>query len=173
MTRQLIAPHPPAQHPPVQQPPRTRAGHAALAEQIRQARIADPSLEFWFDSHPRLQSPDTPATEAVADTLGHYGPSSAGSPELAAQLTGVTTNPNLIEEYDAVVRCAPMPLTRAQPHRDQCTRAHIASAAQAMRAAPQVSRPVRLASAQVSPVTPSTPAPSSRKACGWPLSPRT
>lgn len=129
MTRQMIASDWRAP-----QPARVTAGHAALAEQIRGARIANPRVEFWFDSHPRIESPDTPAGEAVADTLAHYGPSSAGSPELAAQLTGVTTNPNLIEEYDAVVRrrtSATDP--RSAANRDPCYRGHIASAAEAMR----------------------------------------
>jgi transaldolase len=111
------------------------AGHAGLAERIRIARLANPSVEFWFDSHPRIHAPDTPAGEAVADTLGHYGHSPAGSPELAAQLTGVTTNPILIEEYDSIVRLrtggsAP----RSAATRDSCYDTHIASAAEAMRA---------------------------------------
>lgn len=128
MTGQIIA------SPATAQPPQANGGHAALAGQIRAARLANPSIEFWFDSHPRIQSPDTPAGEAVADTLGHYGPSSAGSPELAAELTGVTTNPNLIEEYDAVVRrrtSSTDPRTAAT--REPSYRAHIASAAEAMR----------------------------------------
>lgn len=129
MTRQIIASDPRAH-----QPRGAAAGHAALAEQIRDARVANPRVEFWFDSHPRIQSPDTPACEAVADTLGHYGPSSAGSPELAAQLTGVTTNPNLIEEYDAVVRRRTRATDpRSAATRDPCYCGHIASAAEAMR----------------------------------------
>lgn len=110
-------------------------GHAVLAEQLRAARAANPSVEFWFDSHPRIHAPDTAACDAVAGTLGHYGPSAAGSPELAAQLTGVTTNPILIEEYDTLVRqrdCASTPRTAA--NRDSCYLTHIASAAEAMRA---------------------------------------
>lgn len=108
-------------------------GHAKLAEQIRAARARNPALEFWLDSHPRIHAPDTPADSAVAGTLGHYGASAAGSPQLAGQLTGVTTNPILIEEYDAVVRqrtraSAP----RSAANRDSCYHTHIASAAEAM-----------------------------------------
>lgn len=116
---------------PAQQP---AAGHAVLAEQIEAARLANPAVEFWFDSHPRIHAPDTAACDAVAGTLGHYGPSAAGSPELAAQLTGVTTNPILIEEYDAVVRQRDRAGTpRSAANRDSCYHTHIASAAEAMR----------------------------------------
>lgn len=114
--------------------PRPAAGHAALARQIRNARLTNPRIEFWLDSHPRIQSPNTPAREAVADTLAHYGPSAAGSPELAAELTGVTTNPILIEEYDSVVRLRTSATDpRSAATRDPCYCGHIASAAEAMR----------------------------------------
>ncbi|MDQ1742649.1 MAG: transaldolase [Pseudonocardiales bacterium] len=130
----LRRPGPPAVAPQPA-PVRPVGGHAVLAQQIHTARGANPALEFWFDSHPRIHAPDAAACDAVAGTLGHYGPSAAGSPELAAQLTGITTNPILIEEYDAVVRQrdhADTPRTAA--NRDSCYRTHIASAAEAMRA---------------------------------------
>ncbi|HEX8305384.1 MAG TPA: transaldolase family protein [Jatrophihabitans sp.] len=110
-------------------------GHASLAEQIRTARASNPAVEFWLDSHPRIHAPDTLACDAVADTLGHYGESAAGSGQLAAQLTGVTTNPILIEEYDAVVRQrTPASVPRSAANRDTCYHTHIASAAEAMSA---------------------------------------
>jgi transaldolase len=110
-------------------------GHAELAEEIRRARVTTPGLEFWFDSHPRIHAPDTPAGDAVAGTLGHFGRSPAGSPQLAAQLTGVTTNPILIEEYDSVVRQRSRGGSpRSAATRDSCYHTHIASAAEAMRA---------------------------------------
>ncbi len=115
---------------PMRQP---AGGHAVLAEQIRSARSTNPSVEFWFDSHPRIHAPNTPALEAVACSLGHYGPSAAGSPELADQLTGVTTNPILIEEYDAMMRQrrrANAP--RSAANRDTSYHTHIVSAAEAM-----------------------------------------
>jgi transaldolase len=117
-------------------PPPTPAaiGHTDLAAEIRTARAANPALEFWLDGHPRIQAPDTPPGEAVADTLSHYGPSPAGSPELAAQLTGVTTNPNLIEEYDSMFRLRThTSAPRSAATRDASYQAHIVTATEAMR----------------------------------------
>jgi len=120
--------------PAAAQPAARPVGHACLAAEIRTARASNPAIEFWLDGHPRIQAPDTPADEAVADTLSHYGPSPVGSPELAAQLTGVTTNPNLIEEYDSVVRLRThTSAPRSAATRDACYHAHIATAAEAMR----------------------------------------
>lgn len=128
-------------------------GHANLAEEIRAARTSNPSVEFWLDCHPRIHAPDTPAGDCVAESLGHYGASATGSPQLAAQLTGVTTNPILIEEYDAVVRQRTRgSVPRSAANRDTCYQTHIASAAEAMSALHSSSRGrYGWVSAQVSP----------------------
>lgn len=109
-------------------------GHAALAELIREARLANPQLEFWLDSHPRIGAQRAAAETAVASTLRRCGPSPDGSAALATQLTGITTNPNLIADFDAAVRdrAGGRPSCSAGT-RDARYRAHIASAAEVMR----------------------------------------
>ena len=74
-----------------------------LSDSVRHARTANDRLEFWLDGHPRLHAGTAPPQYAVADTLAHRLGDERDARDLARDITGVTTNPNLIEQYDTAV----------------------------------------------------------------------
>ena len=104
-----------------------------LSDSVRHARTANDRLEFWLDGHPRLYAGTAPPQYAVADTLAHRLGDERDARNLARDITGVTTNPNLIEQYDtAVRRRAPTVLRRSADTRDLRYHRHVASAAETM-----------------------------------------
>lgn len=110
----------------------TGRGHLDVAEHVELARRRNPDVEFWFDCHPRLRAAQARDDEALAQTLGSFGPDDTGALELAEQITGVTTNPNLIAEYDALPRHRFSPRTRRATSRNRRYRDHVRAAAATM-----------------------------------------